>query len=230
MVTNDVWLLTVQGMVTETMHVHTLHFRENAGESSGVDLITAYTAAPLTAYRGMFSQYTFPVQLIRAQKVCGSVPLPSANELAYATAAQGGTRNTTSQDPMPAYVAALVNERGSLAGRRYRGRFFIGGLHEIDCIGNTLQPTYLAMVQAYINALKAAFVTPAIPPWRLFAFSNLLADGDPFHTRRNPNPPPERIADPVAAVSCELAGSDVADLIVSTRPTTMRSRKLGHGL
>jgi hypothetical protein len=230
MAINDVWMLTVKGTVSETMHIHTLHFRTNLADGTGVALTTLYGGAPLTAYRNLFQTLDKPVQEIKAEKVCGSLPLPAPSIISPISADQLGTRSASGGGPMPAYVAALVSERGSVAGRRYSGRFFIGGLDENDVAGNNLTAGYISVLTAYCSALGAAFVAPVLPDWRLFAFSNLLADGDPLHTKKNPNPPPERIADPVASVDCDLAGSDVSSLVVSTRPTTMRSRKYGHGL
>jgi hypothetical protein len=230
MATNDVWQLSVQGTVSETMHIHTLHFLEVAGPLLGSDLITAYSAAPLTAYRAWFSTFANPVQKITAQKVCGTVPLPAPDENFPTVANSAGTRSTGVVQPSPAFLATLVNERGTLAGRRYSGRFFLGGMYEDDQESNLLSAACVTRAQAYCSALAAAFIPPGGGlAWRLFAFSELLADGDPLHTRRNPAGG-ARIADPVTAVPCQQAGSPVASLVVNPRPTTMRSRKYGHGL
>jgi hypothetical protein len=230
MATNDVWQLTVKGFVHGSDHIHTLHFLEVAGPLLGTDLLTSYTGAPLTAYRALFAPAATPVQQIEARKVCGAVPLPAPSIHVPASGSQVGTRSGMSGQMVASYEAALVNEKGSLAGRRYSGRFFIGGLYQSDTYGNDIQSAYLTLLDGYLAALRTAYMLPSGGlAWRLFAFSSLLANGDPLHTRRNPVPGGARIADPVTAVSCEQAGSFVMQLVASTRATTMRSRKLGHG-
>ena len=131
---------------------------------------------------------------------------------------------------MPPYVAAQVAEKGTLAGRRYAGRFFLGGINENDVNESVLETGYISIVNNYLAALTTAFVDPLVTDWRLFAFSSLLAEGDAAHTKKNPTPPPDRIADPVTAVPCQDAGSLVTALVLNPRPTTMRSRKFGRGL
>jgi len=230
MAPNDVWQLTVKGVLTETTHLHTLHFLETGASILGTELITAWSTAALTQYRGCFAIAGQPVQSIEARKVCGSVPLPSPDEVFRSVPDAAGTR-ATSGDPMPAYVACTVAEKGMNAGRRYSGRFFLGGLYETDVTGNDLNSSYTNLVHAYCDALTAAFIPPAGGlSWRLFCFSELLAKGDPLHTKQDPTNPKARVADPVPAVgACQLAGSPTKALVVNARPTTMRSRKYGHG-
>lgn len=222
MATNDVWQLSVRGTVHGEMHMHTLHFLQQLPTAVGNDLITLWSGAPATAYRALFPLGQTPVQLIRAAKVCGAVPLPAPTEVVPAGGSQGGSRPTSSSEPLPTFVASLVTVKGTLAGRRYSGRYFLGGLLEIDTNGNSLGGAYVALSQAYVDALKAAFVTPALPDFRLFVFSRLLANGDPNHTKGGQ-------PDPIAARQCQDAGAPVSNLIVSLLPTTMRSRKMGHG-
>ena len=229
MAPNDVWMLSVKGTVSDTTHIHTLHFLQLADSVGGAELIQAWLTAADTAYRNMFSIYYKPCEEIEARMAAGVDPAyPAPSAYSGTTAQQTGLRNTAG-DHSPAFLACLVTEQGTLAGRRYSGRFFIGGLSETDVTLNSLVPAYIAVVQAYCDALKTAFVTPAAPDWRLFCYSGLLGQGDPNHTTRNPVPGGARLATPVAKVAPQLAGSPVANLIVSGRPTTMRSRKYGHG-
>jgi len=223
MAVNDIWQLSVIGTVSSQQHIHTLHFREAVPPLLGTDLISSWLAAAGTQYRACFAIGQNPVQLIRAQKVCGSVPLPAPSENVPAVGSQAGTRPTSSSEALPSFIASLVSEKSAYAGRRYQGRFFLGGLLEIDTNENNMGAPYLALVQAYCDALRTGYITPGAPAWRMFAFSRLLAHGDPNHTKGG-------LPDPITPVSCELAGADVINLIVSNRPTTMRSRKLGHGL
>jgi hypothetical protein len=216
-------------VVTVTQHIHTLHFLQGDGGVDGEDLINAWETAAQTAYRNCFSVYSNPNLELEAKMVAGVGAFPSPDIITPIVANRTGTRDVAGSDFMPSFMAALVTEKGSLAGRRYSGRFFLGGLYEADCSANTMNAGYITLVQAYCNALKTAFVTPALPAWRLFCYSKLLGEGDPNHTKRNPIAGQPRLADPVTQVAPQLAGSAVRDLVPSTRPTTMRSRKLGHG-
>lgn len=220
---NDIWNLQVRGTVFGTQHIHSLHFRETALAANVGDLRTAYEGAPLTAYRALFPSHQPPVQMIRYAKVCGGVPLPAPTEIPVTGAASMGTRSVGTAEGMPSFIASLVTVRSTTAGRRYNGRFFIGGLVETDCNTNDLQSGYITLLQAYCSALTAAFVTPSSLPFEAFVFSNLLADGRPANS---PGQPPAA----VAAVQCGDAGAKVVSYTASTRPTTMRSRKLGHGI
>jgi len=229
MAPNDVWMLTVKGTVTGQQHIHTLHFLQGDGGVDGAHLITSWTSAASAAYRGCFATTQGPVQSIQAKLVCGTEPFPAPTEVIPVASDQLGTRGVAG-DPMPSFVAGLIQEKGALAGRRYSGRFFLGGLYETDVIANDLASAWLTVAAAYCTALKTAFVTPALPAWRLFCFSSLLAEGDTAHTSRPTTPGGPRVSTPVTAVPCAQAGSQVTDLVVSARPTTMRSRKLGHGI
>lgn len=220
---NEVYMLSARGTVHGEQHMHTLHFVQINPLMTQTDLINQWSAAPATAYRALFPLGQAPVQLIRVAKVCGSLPLPAPTEVVPIPANAVGSRPTGSSEPLPTFVASLVTLKGSLAGRRYSGRFFLGGLLESDTNANTMSSAYQALAQAYVDALKAAFVTPAVPDFRLFAFSRLLAEGDPNHTKGG-------APDPITAHPCQDSGSVVANLVVSTVPTTMRSRKAGHGL
>lgn len=209
MAVNDTWGLIVRGTVSGSQHIHTLHFRELGGDFLGSDLVTAWEAGAGAAYRGMFPTHQPCVQYIKAEKVCGSLPFPAPVEVVPAAGAMMGTRATAAAEGLPAFVAACVIERGTLAGRSRSGRFFIGGLMETDNNTNDLAPAYITLVQNYANALKAAFVTPSAPNWRLVTHSRLLAQ---------------------PGVQCDVSSTPVANLLVNARPTTMRSRKIGHGL
>jgi len=229
MTPNDVWMLSVKGSVLESQHIHTLHFLQVSDSIGGTDLITAWQTAALTAYRNLFSIYASPVLEIEARVAASVGPPPSPDVVVPIVASRIGTRDVAGSDFMPSFMAGLVIEKGMLAGRRYSGRFFIGGLYEADNSANSLTAGYVTLLQNYCNALKTAFVTPTTPPWRLFCYSKLLGEGDPNHTIRNPVAGGARLPDPVAQVAPQLAGSAVRDLVVSPRPTTMRSRKYGHG-
>jgi len=209
MAVNDTWQLNVIGVSGGTQHIHTLHFRELGGDFTGEDLIGSWRTAAETAYRAHFASYDAVIGKITAQKVCGSVPLPAASEYIALPGAGNGTKAVGGDNQMPSFCAALVTERGTLQGRSRSGRFFLGGLFEADVDGNALTAGEVTRIQAYCTALKTAFIDPTLPDWRLVTHSRKLAD---------------------TGISCELSSTPVGQLLISSRPTTMRSRKWGSGL
>lgn len=209
MAINDTLELTVQGTVASTQHIHSLHFR-SIGVLAADVLITEWMASCATTYRALFVTNDSPCQLLRAEVVCGAEPLPAAVEFVPAAGTQLGTRTASAGERSPAFVAALVTERTALAGRSRMGRFFIGGLTDGSFDLNDLAASYLTLVNAYIAALLAQFVTPSTPSFRQVVHSRKLAA--------------------VPGTQCQDSSAAVTAMIPSTRPTTMRSRKLGHGL
>lgn len=209
MAINDTYLLTVRGTANSTQHIHTLHFREGASVTGAAGLLTAWQGTPMTAYRAMFHTGTTIIESIKAQEICGTPPLPAASEFVPAPAGQLGTRANTNE-PMPAFLATQVKLTTGLAGRSRQGRFFIGGMWENDNSSNSLATAWVALVQAYCDALKAIFVTPGAPDFRLVVHSRKLAAQ--------------------VGMQCQNSSTSVTNLIINLQPTTMRSRKLGHGL
>jgi hypothetical protein len=203
---NDTVMLSVIGSVGGEDHYHTLHFR-SLGVQSMQGLIDEWQAGCLAAYRGLFRVDDGPCSLLRAQHICGGLPLDATIEEFQTGTALAGTRGAVG-DRMPSYVASLVAEKGISAGRRRQGRFFIGGMMEIDCVGNDLQTSILTPLQTYCDALRNSFMVQVSPLWRLVVHSRTEADegGD-----------------------CQGSSTLVGQLLVRTRPTTMRSRKYGHG-
>lgn len=208
MAINDTLELMVRGTVNDTMHIHTLHFRSQGVGDAGGALAASWQTSAMTAYRACFPSGQSPVQLIRAKVICGALPLPAPVEVVPAGPSQLGTTTETG-DLMPAFMASVTAVKGTLQGRTHSGRFFLGGLLETDNARNTLTAGYLARVQAYIDALKAAYVTGTPPLFQLVVHSRKTAL--------------------IPGTDCLVSSSPVSNLVVSVRPTTMRSRKVGHG-
>jgi hypothetical protein len=209
MATNDTFEFACRGVVNGTQHIHTLHFRQVDPVLDGGNLITHWQTNCQTAYRGLFHNSQTPVLNLKAAKVCGATPLPAPVEVGVTGATTFGTRTTTG-DNLPAFVACQVALKGTLAGKSRQGRFFLGGLWEADNVGNDLTAAYLLLVQAYIDVLKAQYVTGTPTAWQLVVHSRKLAA--------------------VPGTACQDSSDRVANIIANTRPTTMRSRKYGHGL
>jgi hypothetical protein len=213
MAVNDTIELAVQGVVGGQQHVHTLHFRyqEVSGTESG--LIAAWKAACLASYRAMFSTLDTPATLIRAAQVCGTLPLRAPSEDASGPAA--GTRAITA-DPLPTWVAQVVSERTALAGRSHRGRFFMGGLYEVDSSGtdgNTVPVgnQRAILIQTYLDALLGAFqlTSGTNTTYKLVVHSRTLAA--------------------IIGTQCQNSSTPVTGLIRRDLLGSMRSRKPGSG-
>jgi hypothetical protein len=207
MAVNDTYAFAVRGTVGTQTHVHTLHFRQLDPLGTEQMLIDQWQTSCEGPYKALFTFQDFPMEVIRAQVICGSEPLPAAVEETFAGAATEGTKTATT-DSCPAFLAALVRERTALAGRTRQGRFFIGGLREADVSGNGITAEHIARLQAYCNALSGEFMGTSPQPFQLVVHSRKLAQ---------------------PGVQCQVSSAPVTSLNVSSAATTMRSRKVGSG-
>lgn len=219
---NGIYKLAVIGTVNGQQHIHTLHFRSTAaGGAVGLtepafmqDLVTVWKGTPAAAYRAMFKDTFNPVQLFQVRKVCGSLPLPAGLDQAQTPGQTAGTGAGLpfTDDPLAPWLAQVVTERTALAGRRNRGRFFLGGLQEGQVTGAAILGPRITLVQNYVDALAAAFVTPleTAKNQAQFVFSRTQAA--------------------VPLVECQNAGADVVTMQVRDQLATMKSRKAGSGI
>lgn len=210
MSTNDIAELAVIGKVGGEQHVHTLHFKHLGMSTTEGQIIDQWQAAAEAAYKALFTDQATPVELIRCKQVCGAVPLRAPAEETPASAL--GTRPVLTE-AAPTFIAELVSERTALAGRSYRGRFFVGGLQEGDFLQNqllTAAGSRYVLMTAYINALLGAFgPSGSSLDVRLFVYSRKLAS--------------------VVGVQCENTGAEVTGTVHPTLLSTMRSRRPGSG-
>lgn len=206
---NTTWMLSVIGTVGNCQHIHTTHYQvKNVAADSG-NLISAWLGAPYTAYRAMFCNEDNPTSLLKQVAVCGALPLPAGTEVSQVPGPASGTRAAGAQRE-PSFVAASVREMTALAGRSYRGRFFIGGLQDGDVVLNDLAGAYITLVNAYNTALMATFgPAGSNANWALVVHSRKIA---------------------ATGADCTASATLVTSLTTSSRVTTMRSRKLGHGI
>jgi hypothetical protein len=220
---NGIYKLAVIGTVHGQQHIHTMHFRSTLDPDGLLkeedvwmtDLIATWSAAPQTAYRACFPTSTTPVQSYQVRKVCGSVPLPAGID---AGAAGGGVPGTGTGglglgDAAAPWLASVVTERTGLAGRRYRGRFFLGGLTEGVLTGAVVGVDRTNPTTAYCAALTAAFITPTETSTdaKLFVYSRVQALEFPGGT-------------------CQSFGADVRSFQVRDQLASMKSRKAGSGI
>lgn len=233
---NGIYKLAVIGTVHGQQHVHTLHFRSTAVSAvSAMDeatymngLVDYWRSQVGAAYRNQFAVGIFPVQQMSVRKVCGSLPLPIGyDELEPAGTSQGSqsAANAWGGDALAPWLCGVVTLRTNNAGRSYRGRSFIGGLHEGGVTGATISSERLGATEAYFAALKTTFIDPGdVGSFRLFVFSRLLAVGKPADPTTTPPTPA------VPPVACQLAGADAQSYLVRSTLATMKSRKAGSGL
>jgi len=225
---NGIYKLAVLGTSQGQQHIHTLHFRstvdpdgllmsEDAWQAA---LVALWQGTPRTAFRNLFQASESPVQSYQVRKVCGAVPLPAGLDVAESVGNQNGTQGLPEGDALAPWLAQVVTLRSALAGRRYRGRSFIGGLREENVLISTITGARTTRMTAYADALRTVFVTPADADIeaKLFVFSRLLANGDPTRVP------------PVLPVACQDAGANVTTLQVRDQLATMKSRKQGSGI
>ena len=220
---NGIYKLAVIGTVAGQQHIHTLHFRATT-DPDGVlmdedtwqtDLVNQWRTAAGVQYRALFHTTALPVQSHQVRKVCGSVPLPAGVDVAEpgATSAGTGSSSEYNSEALAPWLATVTTHRTALAGRRYRGRSFIGGLHEASVIGAVVQAVRITTLTAYYDALRAAFITPleVDTPRKLFVYSKRQIELFP-------------------STPCQNSGADVRTFQVRDQLATMKSRKAGSGI
>lgn len=208
MALNDTFFLTVQGMLSGQIYIHTLHFREILAPPAlnpAQSLIDKWQSVAQPAWLGAHpAPYT--LQRVTAQKICGALPLPARVEEGVNLP---GTRSTGISGPLLApWLAVAVNEATGLAGRSRHGRFFMSGGGENDVDGEAISTgagTWFAGITAYVAALTTAFVAGTPADWQLVVHSRKLAE--------------------VPGTQCNSSSEPVVALAVGTRLTSQRSRR-----
>jgi hypothetical protein len=205
---NDTFFFTAQGTWQGRNIVHTLHFRQGTVTpvlDPAQELINAWQAACQVAWLGIHPP-TYSLVRLTAQRICGSLPLPSRVEEGVGLA---GTR-TVSTDILPPWMAIAVNESTGRAGRRWHGRFFLTGGEEADVQQENFvagASAWLGRAQAYVTALGTTFIGDVTTkPWVLVVHSRKEFDTTP-------------------GAQCQDTSSAVTSLGIVSRLTTQRSRR-----
>lgn len=209
MAVNETYELALIGGYHGQTVITTHHFREVTPVAGPPDpeqqLIDDWQAALQVAWRNMFNA-TYSLLTIRSRKVCGTLPLPQATEEGVNVA---GTRGVAAVNEWPAWMALLVTERTGLAGRSYRGRYFLPGVCDTDVDGDNFTTgagVLWTLAGTYNDALLATFGPSGTnPDWRLVVHSRKLAE--------------------VPGTQCQQSSTPVTALIRSIKPATMKSRK-----
>lgn len=209
MPTDDVVQLSVIGQALAQQHIHTLHFRFRTGSAADGDLAADWFAGCGTAYRGIFQIADHVIQRIVVRQVCGTGSLRAAYEDTISAANGQGTRTNYTQS-MPPWVATVTSERTAIAGKRYQGRFFLGGMSEADQDGGNVDPAHVARVEAYTATLFPLFVNPnSNVDYTLVVWSEKLRS--------------------LPGSSCLSSSTSVSNFLTRTALATMKSRKVGSG-
>lgn len=206
MLPNTIQMLTVHGTLLGQDYLHTLHFKQLATafateQAASQALIDAWQSAAQVAWLAAHAN-NYSLTAVGARRVCGSTPLPA--ELVE-TVNSAGTRSPGAQAAAAPWFSCLTSEYSLVAGRNYRGRYFLAGLFKDDISGDQVQSGYLTLANAYATALGPFLSGGANASWKLFVFSRKLASQP--------------------GMQCQNAGAEVASLVVRSQLTTQRSRR-----
>jgi hypothetical protein len=220
---NGIYKLAVIGTVQGQQHIHTLHFRSTL-EPDGLtdtetvwmtELVTTWQGAPAAAYRALMGSTELPVRQFQVRKVCGTSPLPAGVDISQPAGSQAGTGVAGEFQglSLAPWLSTVTTVRTGFAGRRYRGRSYIGGLEETMVTGATVSADRVSRLTSYFNALLAAFVTPdeVSTKAKWFVYSRTIAEEEP-------------------TTPCQNTGGDVVGFQVRDQLASMKSRKAGSGL
>jgi hypothetical protein len=209
MAVNDTILLSVRGTLQGQQYIHTQHFRQINVPAPGVDplqtLINDWQGSPGTYWLSAHkSNYTLVD--IKAEYVCGSLPLPAAVVEAVGTA---GTRVAGGPALAP-WLSAVVSERTAFAGKSYRGRFFVSGGGEEDVAEQIIltgAASWGEAINAYISNLMALFGPAGVSPaYRLVVYSPTIAARVP-------------------APDCTVSAAYVVSMALNPALSTQKSRR-----
>lgn len=208
MTIGDVWQLAIKGTCLSQEHLHTLHFRALTTPANSAALVSEWQAGARTSYRGLFGTGDLPVVTYTCRQVCGTPPFAASTEATEGGGTQAGTRSL-SGDGAPSWLARCISWRSAYAGRRFRGRSYIGGMFESMMNGNDLVSGELTLMDAYVSAMLATFGGSGTSAnWVFCVYSQVARDG---------------------GATCPTAASQVAAGISRSAIASMRSRKPGHG-
>jgi hypothetical protein len=206
MAVGDIYQMTITTQyVTGGVQMNNVfHFRQKGGFLSAINLIGEWRVGCEAEHRACLSSQ------IHIIKYSARTLVPFNSDFYEATFALAGTDGLT---PLPPLVAAIITWRTGLAGRRKRGRSYIGGLDRNEHGGNgTLSPTYVSTrITPFANKVYSVFGSGGTNPNAEIGIWSRLNAG--------PDPP----FDP--------AGFQVmTSYTVQTRMGSMGTRRLGRGL
>lgn len=207
MAVNETYKLSVVGSYRGQDIVHTLHFREVVFPGPGTfeqRIIDQWQANCRTSWVAQYGT-GYIMSKLRAEKVCGTLPLPVAVEETDTTP---GTRGGVGDQPP--WLACRIKENGVSAGRSRQGRFFVMVSFESDQDAGVIGAGTITLFQNYVNTLSRWLALGAdAAEARLVVHSRKLAA--------------------VPGAQCQDSSTLVGSYTVGTFLTTMRSRRSRTG-
>jgi len=158
--------LSLVGLWQGTLHVNAFHFRQREdtpGETPNTRLINDWNTHMMDVYRGMFT----PAFTITQENVY--VAKGSPENLSVETAFIG--RYALGSEPLPTQVASVTTWLTGIAGRRFRGRSYIGGLTEQQVDSQVIDSFYRSAVDIFANRLVNTF--PGVTPFDYVVYSRV---------------------------------------------------------
>lgn len=144
----DIWRVAFEGHFLGSQYVNVWHFKQKTASPDVEDVIDYVVTNfyDLTKTQGVSSEWT--LEIANARKL--TVP---AVLFSKALSVQGGGTPGTELPPQSALVITL---RSNLAGRRHRGRMYLGGYLESVQNAGTWQTSTVNAIQTYVDDLVTA--------------------------------------------------------------------------
>lgn len=205
MAINDTLQLAISGTLQGQLVVCTHHYRAETADNDESELLTNWRAECQASWLNLV-HLTYTLTKIVARQVCGSTPLRTPVEYSYSSPQPVGT--VAGADAAPNQCAGVVSLKTPLAGKSYRGRFYLPAV----------PPSYSAHGQVF-----AAYVTAANA---YMANAIQLGGGVPNGNFRLVVHSPTR-AQP--GVQCQDCSTPVNAYILRDPLGTQRRRRVGVG-
>lgn len=151
----NVYRVSVSGQTSNGIHVNTIYLKQKAIPANN-DIFTTihdeWAANIQPSYLACFSSL-FSLTAIRIAQIDDDIKgLPSQT-----LALTGVGQRTVTGDRMPGQLAAIVQFDTGFAGRRGRGRNFLGFLYEADQASGNMDSAVRGIMGAYGTALTTVF-------------------------------------------------------------------------
>lgn len=136
--------LSIIALTSGTLHVNTYWMRQRVdtpGVAPSLALVNEWRSIMDNVYRGCFPNNW------QQQEYSVFVAKGSPENLTYVNVAQG--RGIFGGSPSPTQLSAVITWRTDIAGRRYRGRSYLGSLTSGSFSGQLLAPAYFSALDIF---------------------------------------------------------------------------------
>ncbi|RPJ19620.1 MAG: hypothetical protein EHM35_20435 [Planctomycetaceae bacterium] len=204
MATNDTVQLAIKGLVQNNLVVVTHHYRLTDQVMDEDDVIGWWRATCQAPYLAILSS-TYQLTGLTCRQVCGSLPLRQPAEYSYPTAYPVGGVGTAA---LPNQTALIFSLKTGFAGRRFRGRFYLGGLAYGSLQSTGLwQSATITASNTYGTAARNLNAGVQAVPMVVHSPTNAAVPG----------------------TQCQDCSTLVTSIIVRDIPGTQRRRRIGVG-